>query len=97
MFGLNFRGAPQGQPCLEFGKANCARFCLSFLPTVEAFARVAQEAPQAARVWLRAMQGVTREEIGAMIREVPPDRMSEVTRRFTLELILVNQQRLLAT
>jgi len=43
------------------------------------------------------MQGVTREEIGAMIREVPPDRMSEVTRRFTLELILVNQQRLLAT
>lgn len=66
------------------------------LGTAEAFARVAESAPQAAKVWLDAIRSVTRAEIEAMIREVPPDRMSEVTRRFTLELIAVNQKRLLA-
>lgn len=65
------------------------------LGTLEAFVRVAEAAPQARRFWLDAIKGVTREEIEGMIREVPPDRMSEVTRRFTLELIMVNRERLL--
>ena len=41
------------------------------------------------------MKGVTEDEIGGIIREVPRNRMSDVTRRFTLELILLNQERLL--
>jgi hypothetical protein len=56
---------------------------------------VAAGAPGAAKIWLGAMKVVTRAEIESMIREVPPERMSEVTRRFTLELIMVNQERLL--
>jgi hypothetical protein len=65
------------------------------LGTLEAFERIAQAAPEAANAWSNAIKGVTTQEIEAIIREVPPERMSEVTRRFTLELITVNQQRLL--
>jgi hypothetical protein len=45
--------------------------------------------------WLEKIRSVTPEEIKAIIEEVPPDRMSEVARRFTLDLIMANQQRLL--
>jgi hypothetical protein len=65
------------------------------LGTLEAFDRVAQTAPEAAKTWLQTIKGVTRKEIEVMVQEVPPNRMSEVTRRFTVELIVVNQQRLL--
>ncbi len=65
------------------------------LGTLEAFASVAQAAPAAAKIWLRAIQGVTRQEIEAIVQEVPRDRMTDVTRRFTVELIVVNQERLL--
>jgi hypothetical protein len=43
----------------------------------------------------QAIGGVTREEIEATVREVPPDRMTDVTRRFTVELVVTNQHRLL--
>jgi hypothetical protein len=65
------------------------------LGTLEAFERFAQAAPVAAKIWLQAISGVTREEIEAIIQEVPPNRMSDVARRFTLELIMANQERLL--
>jgi hypothetical protein len=65
------------------------------LGTVEAFDRFAQAAPAAAKIWLERIRGVTREEIEAIIQQVPPNRMSEVARRFTLELIMANQERLL--
>jgi hypothetical protein len=65
------------------------------LGTLEAFASFAQAAPAAAKIWLERIGSVTREEIKAIIEDVPPDRMSDVARRFTLELIVANQQRLL--
>jgi hypothetical protein len=65
------------------------------LGTLEAFDLFAQASPAAAKIWLGAMKSVTREEIAAIIMEVPPNRMSEVARRFTLELIMANQARLL--
>jgi len=65
------------------------------LGTLEAFARFAQTAPTAASIWLEKIRSVTPEEIKAIIEEVPPNRMSEVARQFTLELIMANQQRLL--
>ena len=69
------------------------------LGTLEAFARFAQTSPTAANIWLEKIRSVTAEEIKAIIQEVPPDRMSEVARRFTLAftlaLIMANQQRLL--
>jgi hypothetical protein len=65
------------------------------LGTLEAFGRFAQAAPAAAKIWMERIRGVTREEIEAIVMEVPPDRMSDVARRFTLELIMANQERLL--
>ncbi len=65
------------------------------LGTVETFDRFGQAAPVAARIWLERIRDVTREEIETMIQEAPPNRMSMVARRFTLELMAVNRERLL--
>jgi len=65
------------------------------LGTVDAFIQFAEASPKAAEVWLEAIKGVTRDEIYSILREVPPNRMSETTRRFTLELLMANQARLL--
>jgi hypothetical protein len=65
------------------------------LGTHEAFASFAKAAPVAAKIWKETIRGVTCEEIKAIIEEVPPNRMSEVARRFTLALILENQERII--
>ena len=65
------------------------------LGTVEVCNSVSAVAPNAAKIWLETMNSVTPDEIEAIIREVPPNRMSAVTRRFTLELLVANQTRLL--
>jgi hypothetical protein len=65
------------------------------LGTLEAFERFAQAAPAAAKIWLERIRGVTGEEIEAIIQKVPAQRMSDAARRFTLDLIAANQQRLL--
>ncbi len=65
------------------------------LGTLDAFDRVAQTAPEAAKIWLQTIKGVTRKEIETIVQEVPPNRMSDVARCFTVDLIVVNQERLL--
>ncbi len=65
------------------------------LGTVEAFEMFAKAAPAAAQAWLNAIGRVTKAEMEAIIQEVPPGRMSPVARNFTLELMAINQQRLL--
>jgi hypothetical protein len=44
---------------------------------------------------LEGIRSMTRGEIQAIIKEVPPNRMSDVATLFTLELIMANQVRLL--
>jgi hypothetical protein len=90
----------KGQQIPHFaGRARSAFYSASAdsrtLGTLEAFERFAQAAPAAAKIWLERISGVTREEIEAIIKEVPPNRMSDVARRFTLELMMANQERLL--
>jgi len=41
------------------------------------------------------LQAVNRDTIGAILERVPLARMSETCKRFTLELLLTNQRRLL--
>jgi hypothetical protein len=65
------------------------------LGTLEAFDCFREVAPVAAKIWLETIRSVTRQEIETMIQEVPPNRMSVVARRFTLELMAVNRERLL--
>ena len=67
------------------------------LGTFEAFRAIENLDRDAARVWLERLRGVTTDEVERILREVPPNRMSEITRRFTHELLMTNQQRLLQT
>jgi hypothetical protein len=49
----------------------------------------------AARIWLGKLNEVRQNAVDAILAEVPPQRMSPVTREFTLELLTINQRRLL--
>ena len=63
--------------------------------TFEAFADFARRAPDAARIWLESLNGVTPDEIRAIVDEVPSERMSPIAKQFTIKLIVVNRERLL--
>jgi hypothetical protein len=65
------------------------------LSTFEAFREFAKQTPEAARIWLDMLTGVTDKEICAIVDEVPSERMSPITKEFTTELILINRNRLL--
>jgi hypothetical protein len=67
------------------------------LRTVEAYSAFAELRPKAAEIWLCQLAGVNKASIWGIIESVPPDRMSQVCRTFTLEILLCNQQRLLQT
>lgn len=60
----------------------------------EAFRAFAQNT-NAARVWLDRLRAVNQNEISSILERVPAERMSEICKRFTLELLLTNQRRLL--
>jgi hypothetical protein len=61
----------------------------------EAFRAFAGQVPIAAQAWLDRLQGVSREAISGILGRVPASRMSETCKRFTLQLLVVNQRRLL--
>ncbi|MEX0711218.1 MAG: hypothetical protein WD278_02640 [Pirellulales bacterium] len=61
----------------------------------EAFRSFACQVPNAARPWLDRLRAVERDEICGILERVPASRMSEACKRFTLELLLTNQRRLL--
>jgi len=54
----------------------------------EAFRAFAGRAPDAARAWLGRLQAVNRDGIGRLLERIPAARMSEVCKRFTVELLL---------
>jgi hypothetical protein len=65
------------------------------LETREAFLSFAPKAPQAAKVWLNQLADVNRDAVWAILEKVPPERMSDTCRQFTMELLATNQQRLM--
>jgi len=65
------------------------------LGTLAAFVTFAEIAPAAAAVWRAELRGIGAAAIQAILNEVPNKRMSKICKEFTLELLLVNQQRLL--
>jgi len=56
---------------------------------------LAERDTPAAGIWLGKLAGIRQDEVDAILAEVPPQRMSPVTRQFTLELLTINQRRLL--
>lgn len=66
------------------------------LGTLEAWRAFGQYAPSAADIWLDQLRRIEKDAIVRILDEVPPHRMSRICRDFTLQLLLVNQERLLS-
>jgi len=62
---------------------------------LDVFWRFAERDPAAARIWLGKLAEITHVAVDAILAEIPPQRMSPVTREFTLKLLMTNQRRLL--
>lgn len=67
------------------------------LSALEVFRRFAHHAPAGAEIWKERLRTVTPDTVKALLNEVPPQRMTPVTREFTFELLMINQHRLLNT
>jgi hypothetical protein len=62
---------------------------------LDVFRRFSERDSSAARIWLGKLAEITDVAVNAILAEVPPQRMSPVTREFTLKLLMTNQRRLL--
>ena len=49
----------------------------------------------AARIWLDRLGTVNHSQVWSILERVPAARMSDLSKRFTFELLVTNQQRLL--
>jgi hypothetical protein len=65
------------------------------MTTLEAWQAFSQREPGVARIWLDRLRAVERKAIEAILADIPPQRMSHISREFTRELLLENQRRLL--
>lgn len=65
------------------------------LELCKAFQAFSQSAPNAADAWLERLRSLNHDAICGIIENVPAKRMSETCKRFTIELLAINQRRLL--
>jgi hypothetical protein len=61
----------------------------------EAFQAFADRVPMAAQAWLARLQSVNRDALSSIIDRAPSQRMSDICKRFTTDLLMTNQRRLL--
>jgi hypothetical protein len=76
----------------KFFRSPADRRPLELRDAFYAFARLVK---QAANSWRERLAAVNVEAIQAILERVPAQRMSAPSKRFTLELLLANQRRLL--
>lgn len=67
------------------------------LTTLEAWNAFSSLAPSAAKTWLECLRRLENKLFEEILGQIPPARMSETTRSFTLRLLLTNKERLLET
>jgi hypothetical protein len=65
------------------------------LGTFEAFGEFARHSLIAAQMWINRLGSIKRDAIEAIVNEVPDHRMPGIAKKFTIELLVVNQSRLL--
>ena len=63
--------------------------------TFDAWLAFAKNNPLAAGIWKQCLCGITDENVYRLIDEVPADRMSNVCREFTFQLLMENRKRIL--
>jgi hypothetical protein len=62
---------------------------------LEAFLRFAQLSPKAAKAWQGRLEGLTPEVLESIVDRIPAERMSDMARRFTIELVKFNRSRIM--
>jgi len=67
------------------------------LCTLEAFRHFAVESPNAAIAWQNRLESLTIGVVESIVDRIPASRMSPIARRFTIELVRINRQRILET
>lgn len=65
------------------------------LSTLEAFVQAASQSPHAAAEWRERLESIDIRTVEAVIARVPAGWMTEPARRFTAELLRLNQERIL--
>jgi hypothetical protein len=61
----------------------------------EAFQTFSRNAPEATKSWLERLQSLNLDAVCGIVESVPAKRMTETSKRFTVELLAVNRRRLL--
>lgn len=65
------------------------------LPTVELFKKAAAKSPQAVQVWLDRLQQIPGNARQNLFEQYPPDEITPLARQFALNLLTLNEKRLL--
>ena len=65
------------------------------MSTIDAWRAFSRKAPMAARIWLERLRPIGVANVEAVLNQVPPNRMSQISRDFTLQLLVENHRRLL--
>ena len=63
---------------------------------IDAWQAFSQKSPAVARIWIERLRSVDTSMVQKIIDNVPLQRMSQISRDFTLALLIENQNRLLA-
>jgi hypothetical protein len=61
----------------------------------EAFRSFSERVPVATQAWLARLREVNRDAVWGILQKLPSARMSDICKRFTMELLSANHQRLL--
>jgi len=65
------------------------------LSTFDAWFEFARRVQQEGHCWLERLEQIEAADVRAILDRVPPDRMSSICRRFTIDLLMENQHHLL--
>jgi hypothetical protein len=66
------------------------------LETLTCFQAFAEHSPDAATEWINRLESINENDVRDIIRRVPSRRMSDISKKFTLELLNENKKRILA-
>lgn len=65
------------------------------LSTIDAFQEAASKRPEAARVWLKQLEGISSSDTRSILERIPKAEVTEVAIEFTQKILELNRERLL--
>ncbi|NEP46455.1 MAG: hypothetical protein F6K35_47565 [Okeania sp. SIO2H7] len=63
--------------------------------TLDVFEEIAERYPQAALICLQRLAKISEEEILSLFARIPQDYISEISREFARQILIINQNKLL--